>query len=89
MLSFSTLVDKKGATLVNPPGTREDGHFSFGFGRRVCVGKHVAGNSQKLPLDGCVDEGAVVSPKPFAVNIQPRFPEALAVLTQERELHGR
>jgi cytochrome P450 len=28
-----------------PPETREEGHVTYGFGRRVCVGKHVANNS--------------------------------------------
>jgi hypothetical protein len=27
------------------PETKEEGHFTYGFGRRVCVGKHVANNS--------------------------------------------
>ncbi|KAH9058060.1 cytochrome P450 [Lactarius vividus] len=27
------------------PETKEDGHVSYGFGRRVCVGKHVGNNS--------------------------------------------
>ncbi|VDB83466.1 unnamed protein product [Peniophora sp. CBMAI 1063] len=104
----SRYLDEKGTTVINPPGTKEDGNFSFGFGRRICVGKHVASNSmfidiatclwaftfsnvqgQKLELDDCVDQGVVVVPKPFAVNIQPRFPEAFDLLTQERELHGR
>ncbi|KZV75180.1 cytochrome P450 [Peniophora sp. CONT] len=90
------------------PGTRDDGHYSFGFGRRVCVGKHVANNSlfidiatclwattfanvkgQKLDVNGCVDEGLVVVPKPFKVDIQPRFSEALAILSQECELRSR
>ena len=26
-------------------GAREDGHVSYGFGRRVCVGRHVSDNS--------------------------------------------
>ncbi|KAI0036365.1 cytochrome P450 [Vararia minispora EC-137] len=28
-----------------PPETREEGHVAFGFGKRVCVGRHVANNS--------------------------------------------
>ena len=27
------------------PETKEEGHVTYGFGRRVCVGKHVANNS--------------------------------------------
>jgi cytochrome P450 len=110
---------------------REEGHFSYGFGRRICVGRHMADNSlfiniavllwavkierrvdasgQLLPLDldGFVDHGVVVSvgslyilkwiltwggfcrrPVPFECEITPRFPEAPALLIQERELRG-
>jgi len=91
---------------------REDGHVSYGFGRRLCVGRHMADNSlfidiaimlwatnierktdssgRLLPLDvdGFVDHGVVVRPVPFECEISPRFPEALALLAQERELRG-
>jgi cytochrome P450 len=33
-----------------PPETREEGHVTYGFGRRVCVGKHVANNSLFIDL---------------------------------------
>ncbi|KZV67838.1 cytochrome P450 [Peniophora sp. CONT] len=101
-------LDEKGQLISGPPGTKEDGHFAFGFGRRVCVGKHVASNSlfiqiamslwsstlsnvknQKIDVEAYHDEGLVVRPQPFRVDIQPRFPEALAMLTQECELRDR
>ncbi|KZV67278.1 cytochrome P450 [Peniophora sp. CONT] len=101
-------LDDKGETLGDLPGLKDDGHYTFGFGRRICVGKHVAFDStfidiatclwaftlanvkgQELDVDGCVDEGVVVVPKPFEVNIRPRFAEAVDVLSQECELRGR
>ncbi|KAN0132228.1 Cytochrome P450 [Lactarius tabidus] len=33
-----------------PPETKEEGHVTYGFGRRVCVGKHVANNSLFIDL---------------------------------------
>ncbi|KAI0002868.1 cytochrome P450 [Russula compacta] len=90
--------------------TKDEGHFSYGFGRRLCVGRHVANDSlfidiavmlwatkierkkdasgMMLPLDvdGYVDCGIVVRPVPFECEITPRFPEALSLLSQEREL---
>ena len=34
-----------GDIAPGPPETKEEGHVTYGFGRRVCVGKHVANNS--------------------------------------------
>ncbi|ETW77818.1 cytochrome P450 monooxygenase 60 [Heterobasidion irregulare TC 32-1] len=92
--------------------TKEDGHVSYGFGRRICIGKHLANNSLlidmaimlwamnieratdengiELPLDidGSVDEGLMVRPVPFKCKTTPRFPEAISILEQERELIG-
>lgn len=38
-------LDKKGEIAPGPTETKEEGHVTYGFGRRVCVGKHVANNS--------------------------------------------
>ena len=110
---------------------RKDGHFSYGFGSRLCVGRHMADNTlfiniaillwamkierkkdasgRFLPLDvdGWVDGGLIVLagfiayhdvdansivfcrlPAPFEVKFIPRFPDAPAMLAQERELRG-
>ncbi|KAN0124436.1 cytochrome P450 monooxygenase [Russula decolorans] len=91
---------------------KKDGHFSYGFGSRICVGRHMADNSLFIniaillwamnferkkdasghlaPLDvnGWVDVGLVIRPVPFEAKITPRFPEAPAMLAQERELRG-
>ncbi|VDB91013.1 unnamed protein product [Peniophora sp. CBMAI 1063] len=34
-----------GKVAPGPADSKEEGHFTYGFGRRVCVGKHVANNS--------------------------------------------
>ncbi|VDB97884.1 unnamed protein product [Peniophora sp. CBMAI 1063] len=104
----SRYLDEEGQLLPGPPGTKDEGHFSFGFGRRVCVGKHVANHSlfiqiamslwaftlnniegQKIDVDAFHDEGIVVRPMPFEVDIRPRFSEAMAILSGECELRGR
>ncbi|VDB83470.1 unnamed protein product [Peniophora sp. CBMAI 1063] len=101
-------LDEKGQLLSKLPGAKDDGHFTYGFGRRVCVGKQIANKSlfieiatclwafsltniegQKLDVKAFRDQGTVVRPKPFHVNIQSRFPEALALLSHECELRGR
>ena len=38
-------LDAQGELIPGPPETREEGHGAYGFGRRACVGKHVANDS--------------------------------------------
>ncbi|KAH9042035.1 cytochrome P450 [Lactarius pseudohatsudake] len=38
-------LDSKGEIAPGPPDTKEESHVTFGFGRRLCVGRHVANNS--------------------------------------------
>ena len=38
-------LDKNGDVTSFAPESKEEGHVTYGFGRRVCVGKHVANNS--------------------------------------------
>ncbi|KAI0254606.1 cytochrome P450 [Lactifluus subvellereus] len=103
-------LDKNGDVTSLAPESKEEGHVTYGFGRRVCVGKHAANNSLfiymamvlwtctiepakddnghviPIDVDGCVEDGVVVRPMPFKVDISPRFPEATALLAEEREL---
>ncbi|KAH9987169.1 cytochrome P450 [Russula compacta] len=114
-------LDAKMDTAPGLSDTAEEGRVTFGFGRRQCVGRHLANNllfiematvlwatrvqrkkdpsGQFLPLDvdGFVDQGVSMlvdssqtskRPVPFDCEILPRFPEAPALLAQERELRG-
>ncbi|KAH9001032.1 cytochrome P450 [Lactarius akahatsu] len=38
-------LDANGRLLSGPAETRDEGHSAYGFGRRACVGKHVANDS--------------------------------------------
>ncbi|KAH9035788.1 cytochrome P450 [Lactarius pseudohatsudake] len=38
-------LDTNGDIGPCPPETKEEGHVMYGFGRRICVGRHVANNS--------------------------------------------
>jgi cytochrome P450 len=38
-------LDGKGELLPGPIETNREGHVSFGFGQRICVGKHLANDS--------------------------------------------
>jgi len=38
-------LDAKGEIGPGPPDTKEESHVTYGFGRRLCVGRHVANNS--------------------------------------------
>ncbi|KAH9049790.1 cytochrome P450 [Lactarius deliciosus] len=102
-------LDANGDIAPCSPDMTEEGHVMYGFGRRVCVGKHVANNSLfidmamtlwacniepgknehgnviPIDVDGSVEDGLIVRPVPFKANITPRFPEAVRLLTGERE----
>jgi len=41
-----------------------------------------------IDVDGCVEDAVVVRPVLFKVDISPHFPEATALLADERELRG-
>ena len=37
---------KDGSALApGPPDTQDEGHVVYGFGRRICVGRHVANDT--------------------------------------------
>jgi cytochrome P450 len=38
-------LDANGDIATAPPDTKDQGHVSYGFGRRECVGRHLANNS--------------------------------------------
>jgi hypothetical protein len=38
-------LDASGKIRSGASGAKDDGHVSYGFGRRVCVGRHVSDNS--------------------------------------------
>jgi len=43
-------LDANGEVMSCAPETKDEGHVTYGFGRRVCVGKHVANNSLFINL---------------------------------------
>ncbi|KAA1470672.1 cytochrome P450 [Dentipellis sp. KUC8613] len=103
-------LNSDGQVAPGPADMKEEGHVTYGFGRRICIGRHAANNSlfidiammlwamnieqgvddqgRPLPFDlnGFVDHGLVVRPVPFECKITPRFPEAVSLLQQEKEL---
>ena len=38
-------LDESGQIARGPVDTKEEGHATYGFGRRICVGRHLANNS--------------------------------------------
>jgi cytochrome P450 len=38
-------LDERGKLIPGPAETRDEGHTTYGFGRRACVGKHAANDS--------------------------------------------
>ncbi|KAI0031068.1 cytochrome P450 [Vararia minispora EC-137] len=96
---------KEGYIHAESDPAQEEGHFAFGFGRRICIGRHIANASLFIDMaimlwamnidrapdapfvdaTGWVDHGVEISPVPFKIKTTPRFPEALAILEEERE----
>ena len=44
------LDDKENKLAPGPADAKEEGHFTYGFGRRICIGRHVANNSLFLNI---------------------------------------
>uniref|UniRef100_A0A0W0F1D1 Cytochrome p450 n=2 Tax=Moniliophthora roreri TaxID=221103 RepID=A0A0W0F1D1_MONRR len=38
-------LNEDGMLKPSPPGTKDEGHYTFGFGHRICPGRHIANNS--------------------------------------------
>jgi cytochrome P450 len=38
-------LDEMGRLKPAPPDTKDEGHVSFGFGRRICLGRHISGDA--------------------------------------------
>ncbi|ESK83213.1 cytochrome p450 [Moniliophthora roreri MCA 2997] len=38
-------LNEDGTHKESPPDTKDEGHYSFGFGRRICPGRHLASNA--------------------------------------------
>ncbi|KAH9994275.1 cytochrome P450 [Russula vinacea] len=88
-----------GELLPGPKETNREGHVSFGFGRRVCVGRHLVNDSlfihtarilwaaTLMPPDtsAVVNVGIISRPPPHVCIITPRFPEVQSILADERE----
>ncbi|KAJ7108038.1 cytochrome P450 [Mycena crocata] len=103
-------LDKEGNLTVSVVETKDEGHHSFGFGRRICVGRHVANASlfidiasilwalsiepckdaEGMPIladpNDCVDTGLVIRPPPFKCSFSPRFPDAVGIVANTKEL---
>ncbi|KAJ7493621.1 cytochrome P450 [Mycena latifolia] len=55
-------LDEKGQLNVVFPETKDEGHYTFGFGRRICVGRHVATTSLFIDIASIL----------WALSIKPR-----------------
>ncbi|KAI0028825.1 cytochrome P450 [Vararia minispora EC-137] len=97
-------LDENGQLKPAPADTKEEGHISYGFGRRICVARHVANDALfaaaammlwafnlqaegEVDIDGYIDKGLTICPKPFVCNFKPRFPEAMTILKEEINSH--
>ncbi|KAI0030471.1 cytochrome P450 [Vararia minispora EC-137] len=82
-------LDEKGQLKPSPPDTKDEGHITYGFGRRICAGRHVANDALfaatstilwafNLSTIGKFDLDSC--PKPFSCKFTPRFSDAISNL---------
>ncbi|KAI0027577.1 cytochrome P450 [Vararia minispora EC-137] len=87
-------LDEKGRLKPSPPETKDEGHISYGFGRRVCIGRHVANDTLfmatamllwafDLSTIGEYELDTYVDKGVTNCNFTPRFPEAMTILAAE------
>ncbi|KAF5343599.1 hypothetical protein D9757_013685 [Collybiopsis confluens] len=62
-------LDEKGAPIPGIPDTKEENHVTYGFGRRLCVGRHVA--NQSLFIDIALMLWALNIENPIDANGKP------------------
>jgi cytochrome P450 len=43
-------LDTNGDVIPGPSDTKEEGHLTFGFGRRICIGRHIANDSAFITI---------------------------------------
>lgn len=43
-------LDDEGNMMPVHPDTQQEGHATYGFGRRICVGRHVSNNSLYIEI---------------------------------------
>ncbi|KAI0056020.1 cytochrome P450 [Artomyces pyxidatus] len=103
-------LDAEGQIGRGPPDTKDEGHITFGFGKRACIGRHVAkdamfiamatmlwameispakdehGREIPLNIEGSVCNAAAQWPLPFRCSAVSRFPEAVEMLAELRDL---
>jgi len=77
-------LETNGQLAPAPPDTREEGHISFGFGRRYCIGARVTNESMFINLAITlwamkIDCATGVEGKPIPVDVVDCVEEGLAV----------
>ncbi|KAH0833197.1 hypothetical protein J3R83DRAFT_12228 [Lanmaoa asiatica] len=65
-------LDEKGRVAPGPTDSKEEGHFTYGFGRRICVGRHVANNSLFIDIATvlCIQRTLAISQQTSRANLR-------------------
>jgi cytochrome P450 len=77
-------LDANGELAPGPVDTKEESHVTYGFGRRLCVGRHVANNSLFIDIAivlwaNKIDRKKDASGKPLPLNTEGFLEEGLVV----------
>ncbi|KZV67274.1 cytochrome P450 [Peniophora sp. CONT] len=70
-------LDKDGKPVKGLPGTKDENHHTFGFGRRICLGRHIANDSLFIDIATCLWAFSFTNPKDQVINMNALVDEGL------------
>ncbi|KAH0835783.1 cytochrome P450 [Lanmaoa asiatica] len=83
-------LDEEGRVALGPTNSKEEGHFAYGFGRRICVGRHVANNSLFIDIAMVlwamnIERTTDAQGKPLPIDVNGCVEDGLVVYVQVRD----
>ncbi|KAI0293106.1 cytochrome P450, partial [Russula brevipes] len=78
-------LDRNSKLVPGPAETRDDGHFTYGFGRRACVGKHMANDSLFIAMATVLWAARLERAQDESGNVLPLDTERTSIMEWSRK----